>query len=281
MTESPWARIIYTIHKQLRSNDLFTRAQSIRWLLIDEISTLGPLVLGIFDTNLRRARARQPYAKRNDGMNRPFGGVNFRLCGDWLQLPPVRALGIYSNPFTADMEFPEQRVMEYFWRRGKNSLNGLIELSVSHRQKDDLWLKDVLQQHRDGAESWEVYCFVHGLPTLHTGTWRPSIDRPECGDPRCVRLSKTHWEELREANLSWEQRQSFECDLCKAERVRRCRVVQEGNSNELKQSEEPFAHAPYIHPFNAPKYNAQILRSATFAKASNNGSYGYAHTTGQ
>ena len=33
-------------------DDLFERAQSIRWLLIDEISTLGPLVLGVFDTNL-------------------------------------------------------------------------------------------------------------------------------------------------------------------------------------------------------------------------------------
>ena len=73
-------------------DDLFLRAQSIRWLLIDECSTLGALVLGVFDTNMRRARARQNYAKRKDGTARPFGGVNIRFCGDFLQLPPVQML---------------------------------------------------------------------------------------------------------------------------------------------------------------------------------------------
>ena len=32
---------------------------------------------------------------------------------------------------------------------------------------------------------------------------------------------------------------------------------------------EPFVHAPYIHPWNAPKYHAQQLRAIAFAKASN------------
>ena len=86
--------------------------QSIRWILIDEISTVGAMLLGVFDTNLRRARSRQVYAKRNDGVARPFGGVNLRLLGDFLQLPPVRAIGLYSNPFSSDMEFAEQRGME-------------------------------------------------------------------------------------------------------------------------------------------------------------------------
>ena len=33
--------------------------------------------------------------------------------------------------------------------------------------------------------------------------------------------------------------------------------------------QEPFAHAPSIHPWNAPKYHAQQLRAVTFAKATN------------
>ena len=33
--------------------------------------------------------------------------------------------------------------------------------------------------------------------------------------------------------------------------------------------EEPFAQAPYIHPWNAPKYHAQQLRALSFAKATN------------
>ena len=31
--------------------------------------------------------------------------------------------------------------------------------------------------------------------------------------------------------------------------------------------DEPFAHAPYIHPWSAPKYHAQQLRAVSFAKA--------------
>ena len=38
-----------------------------------------------------------------------------------------------------------------------------------------------------------------------------------------------------------------------------------GNQNERKHLEEPFASAPYIHPFNYPKYHAQQLRSRLFA----------------
>ena len=36
---------------------LFLRSQSIRWLIIDEISTTAAIVAGVFESNLRRARA--------------------------------------------------------------------------------------------------------------------------------------------------------------------------------------------------------------------------------
>ena len=32
-----------------------------------------------------------------------------------------------------------------------------------------------------------------------------------------------------------------------------------GGANDGMHTEEPFAHAPYIHPWNAPKYHAQQL----------------------
>jgi hypothetical protein len=59
----------------------------------------------------------------------------------------------------------------------------------------------------------------------------------------------------------------MECDICAAERRRRCCVAIAGNHNERKHEVEPFAEAPYIHPFNYPKYHAQQLRSILFAKA--------------
>ena len=116
----------------LNIDELFLRAQSIRWILVDEISTVGAMLLGVFDTNMRRARSRQLYAKREDGTARPFGGVNLRLCGDFLQLPPVRAIGLYSNPFTSDMEFAEQRAMEYVWKNTVDGISKLTELAVAH-----------------------------------------------------------------------------------------------------------------------------------------------------
>ena len=42
-----------------------------------------------------------------------------------------------------------------------------------------------------------------------------------------------------------------------------------GGFNDGTHMQEPFAHAPYIHPWNAPKYHAQQLRAVTFAKATN------------
>ena len=61
----------------------------------------------------------------------------------------------------------------------------------------------------------------------------------------------------------------MECDVCEVERSRRCRVVLSTNQNATKHTEKPFTHAPYIHPFNAPKYNAQLLRSVLYAKDTN------------
>ena len=68
---------------------------------------------------------------------------------------------------------------------------------------------------------------------------------------------------------TWTLRRSLECETCKTERRRRCRVILPGNANDGEHMKEPFAHAPYVHPFNAPKYHAQQLRAVNYAKATN------------
>ncbi len=70
------------------------------------------------------------------------------------------------------------------------------------------------------------------------------------------------------AGLSWELRQSMECDACSTERRRRCRVMLPGNGNDGAHRRAPFVDAPYIHPFNAPRYHAQVLRTMNYAKLS-------------
>ena len=74
---------------------------------------------------------------------------------------------------------------------------------------------------------------------------------------------------MQQEQKSWALRQSMECTVCADERKRRCCVRLPGNHNAEKHKEEPFAMAPYIHPFNYPKYHAQQLRSCLFAKAEN------------
>ena len=117
-------------------DQLYKRSQSMQWLVIDEISTLAVLVAGVFDSKLRRARKRHPDARRPDGTERPFGGINVTVAGDWWQLPPVRARGFYSNPFADGLEFAEQRAMRYFWERNEDSFQRVFELKKPHRQTD-------------------------------------------------------------------------------------------------------------------------------------------------
>ena len=92
-------------------------------------------------------------------------------------------------------------------------------------------------------------------------------DSPECGNTACSELARTIWPKMRSEGKSWQMLAELECEVCRVERKRRCRVALPGNDNEKKHLEEPFASAPYIHPFNYPKYHAQQLRSILFAKA--------------
>ena len=59
----------------------------VRFLIIDEISMLGG--------NLFSKLNRMAQMIRRD--NRPFGGINLLLCGDFLQLPPIRDIWVFES----------------------------------------------------------------------------------------------------------------------------------------------------------------------------------------
>ncbi len=122
---------------------LFLRAQSLRWLILDEISSAAAEVLGALDSNLRGARQRQLYARRPDGSPRPFGGVNLLGCGDWWQFPPVRATAIMSNPFKHGLDATAERILSMFWTKDEDSVTKLFEL-VQEVRCEDPWLSYVL-----------------------------------------------------------------------------------------------------------------------------------------
>ena len=68
---------------------LFLKCLSLRWLIPDEISTSGLIVLGILESNVRKACRQHLHAYNKQGEARAWGGLNLIISGDWLQLPPV------------------------------------------------------------------------------------------------------------------------------------------------------------------------------------------------
>ena len=109
-----------------------------------------------------------------------------------------------------------------------------------------------------------MYCFTHGLPTVHVGSWLPGSDIPQCGNHSCRDLDAI-WNEMWRKGMSWLRRQDLECDTCKRERKRRCRVLKASDLDRNAKL-EAFAAAPYVHPFNQPKYHALMCHAIHYAK---------------
>ena len=57
-----------------------------------------------------------------------------------------------------------------------------------------------------------------------------------------------------------------ECSACVLERKRRCQV-HDGSEASLHRLRTKFAGAPYVHPYNQPKYQAQICHAVNYARA--------------
>ncbi len=256
---------------------LYMKALGMRWLVFDELSTLSPYLLGLLDAYLRRACCRHPYAKCR-GRRRAFGGINLVLAGDLWQLPPVRSHSIFSNPYLPDYSGEEQMIFKMFWRPTEaNSIQKTFLLTQSMRTQDK-WLRSVLNADRYGNESWEMYCFQHGLPTRNPGTWLPETNAPWCGNTRCATLATDVWPlQMRrgatarrlERRENWLRRLEEECEECKTERKRRCCILAATGDQATKHLEEPFTCAPFIHPFRHPSYHATQLRAVSFAKLKN------------
>ena len=71
---------------------------------------------------------------------------------------------------------------------------------------------------------------------------------------------------MRKKFSSWDEMQLLECDVCQNKRAERCRVRQK-DKNDTRHAELPFSKAPYVVPYNMPKYFAQQLRALQFAQS--------------
>ena len=64
---------------------------------------------------------------------------------------------------------------------------------------------------------------------------------------------------------NWSEMVSAECAICSKHRADRCRV--RCHEWDKRHEEKPFTDAPYLHPFNLPRYYALLLRALRFARA--------------
>lgn len=169
---------------------MFLHCSRLRWLIVDEISCAALRVLGLLERNCRRALVRNPWSLDAQQNPRLYGGLNVIFVGDYKQLPPVAERALFANPFSTGLNLsgPEKRLSDALWGLSPETFpDEPGSCMVLHRQHrtDDPWQQHVLSELRAGKETWETYCFTHGLPTQHVGTWLPGQAFVGCGNQMC------------------------------------------------------------------------------------------------
>ena len=246
-------------------SNLFIRFERLRWIFIDECSTIGCETLATGEYNAQNhIRDSNTWAMRNASYKRPWGGLNVGFTGDFWQFRPINQTALYDDPFRIYKSSNTERMLSMFWTHGPDGLEKLIELTVEHRCKD-AWLSLFLKRARHGDMQHELYCYMHGLPTKHTGSWMPTTDDVLCEQASCRALPNT-WEDevIGDTARTWQERCRAECEVCRSHRLKRCRVLL-GNL-ETQVLDVKFVDAPLIHPWNMPKYHASLVRARHYAR---------------
>jgi hypothetical protein len=208
-------------------SQLFINCQSLRWMLVDEISMVSAELLAELQKRVAQtvSSGMAPYKKRTDGSVRPFGGINALLFGDWEQLPPVKATALFDRP-SAGSSLLAAAGLHMVWSRDRDSLQCVRELTEPMRCSDPWFQDSFLKQARHGALCADNYFFIHGAPTSVVGSMIPGEDAaPRCGYPRCLELQQREWPALFQQGAKPAEMMRMECDVCKTERHARCRVA--------------------------------------------------------
>ena len=137
-------------------DNLFTKNQHIRWLLIDEVGMIADELLGAFDSHLTDAAVQCRFSKRVEQGDRPFGGYNMLAFGDLFQIPPIPSSGSISIPTHRKTEHARKAV-NLFYGEDANALNYFAELTIQKRI-DDPWYAQVLEECREGFHIFRSDC---------------------------------------------------------------------------------------------------------------------------
>ena len=174
----------------LAVDELFSRNQNLRWILIDEIGMVPDSLLGAFEKNLAEAAEQNNrYFKRKDKSRRPFGGYNLLMFGDLFQIPPIPASSALFIPPMVEPTMKGKKALDLFWSNDPNiAINFFQQLREQKRIKiDDPWYIHVLDECRRGALEDSSYNFLLGLPTEHAGAY-PFFEAYGCTSADCRTL---------------------------------------------------------------------------------------------
>ena len=112
---------------------LSIKCQVSRFVLIDEVSMVSAELLAALEAVVRKVvRVRCGYKRRQDGSDRPFGGINVLQFVDLWQQRPVGGTAIFSNPNDFAGAGSTSAGLNFFWGRGRDSVNKTLGVDRAH-----------------------------------------------------------------------------------------------------------------------------------------------------
>ena len=139
------------------------------------------------------------------------------MVGDFMQLPPAGQTSLDTVPSHLSLlpvktQVQSNHGLRLLW----DGVTHWVNLTQQQRAHDEWWM-EVVNQVRDGNLSQVHHQFLHGELTEEPGCW--SIAKNECFKPN------EHGRHGCNANCT---SRMHECEDCKRERKRRCRVFNSG-----------------------------------------------------
>ena len=230
--------------------DIAKKVLQWRWLIIDEISMVSSKLLAELDVKLRNVIRDKHTAKYTDqGRERPFGGLNIICSGDFWQLDPPDGGFLASIPceyLRNGRKFEKAPTIAHgqslFWGGSDMGIQGVTEL-VECERTDDVWLRSLQEEFRQGKLSEENYRFLHGLPTKVPGSWLNGD--VACNNSKCRELVKAA---MFLKHSKFKNHELYvvakECRLCKEERRSKNLVAETTADPRFRLPK--FAEAPAI-----------------------------------
>ena len=241
-----------------------TRCQSLRFILVDEISMVSAQLLGQLEILVSKVtRRRKLFKRRPDGTSRPFGGINVLLFGDWWQLKPVGGTALFADPATVGSG-TAWHGLQLLWGAPPNAVHRCWDFTTSLRCADP-WFNDVLAQCRLGSLRPSFYQSLNGFPTCAPMLITPdSVCAAKCACVGCCGKDGYFIPWVRaflDDGKTGAELVSNECTACREARSARRRVLDMQSLPSTQLDEAPFDSAPALYAYNVPRYYALLQRS--------------------